>query len=65
MPRIFINQKVIKSGFALSLIGASILLPAQAEVIVEPVDYDTVIGVNGQSIDLDSDKFIFSDCGWT
>ncbi|QUM86230.1 alpha-xenorhabdolysin family binary toxin subunit A [Moritella sp. 28] len=59
-----INQKVIKSGFALSLIGASILLPAQAEVIVEPVDYDTVIGVNGQFIDLDSGKFLLYQEEW-
>ncbi|WDE05945.1 alpha-xenorhabdolysin family binary toxin subunit A [Thalassomonas viridans] len=59
-----ISKKLIRSTFALSLIGASVLSQVHAEVTVDPAHYDTVIGTDGQFIDLDSDKFVLHQEGW-
>ena len=59
-----ISHKLIRSTFALSLIGAGILSQAQAETTVDPVHYDTVIGANSQFIDLGSDEFLLHQQEW-
>ena len=59
-----ISHKLIRSTFALSLIGASILSQVQAATTIDPVHYDTVIGANSQFIDLDSDEFLLQKEEW-
>ncbi|WP_298773485.1 alpha-xenorhabdolysin family binary toxin subunit A [uncultured Shewanella sp.] len=57
------TQKIIKSVFALSLISASVITSAYATTI-NPIDYDTVTGTNGQFIDLESDAFLLKQEEW-
>ncbi|WP_281560793.1 alpha-xenorhabdolysin family binary toxin subunit A [Thalassomonas sp. RHCl1] len=59
-----ISHQFIRSTFALSLISASILSPAQAEITVEPIHYDTVIAANGQFMDVDTDEFLLHQQEW-
>ncbi|WDE05947.1 alpha-xenorhabdolysin family binary toxin subunit A [Thalassomonas viridans] len=62
MPRI--SHQLIRSTFALSLLSAAMLPQVQAATEVDPQHYDTVIGANGQFIDLDSDVFLLQQEEW-
>ena len=59
-----ITHQFIRSTFAFSLLSVSILSQVQAATTIESVHFDTVTGVNGQFMDLDSDEFLLQQQEW-